>query len=160
MAVKMAAFQLLLLLCIFMKPIQGSPKSIAPLKVSKDNGYSDGVLLKLSDMQKDGLLTDFTFKVQKVSIPCHKVVLSAASQYFKSLFNSDGKNGERDGLILDTMNEHVMTNIIQYIYGQDILIQWQDIMEYLDAVNLFQLTKLKQHIEDYVIDHIDPDNPL
>ena len=86
----MAAFKFILLLYSFISPIQSSQTSIAPLKVSKENGYSDGILEKMSDMQKDGLLTDFTFKVQKARIHCHKVVLSAASHYFKSLCYQNG----------------------------------------------------------------------
>ena len=120
------------------------------LNVSPDKCFSDKVLDKLSEMQKQSKLTDFCVKVKEMKIACHRCVLTAGCPYFETLFESGMKEVEEGELCWDTMNEVVVETIIQYLYGREISIAWSDIMSFLDAVELLSLHELKIQIDEHI----------
>ena len=140
----------LLFLLIFASSVLPSDGSVAPLKVTRHTGYSDGLLDNMSDMQKTGMLTDFVIKVQKLSLKSHKVVLSAASPYFKWLFEPGVNKGNGYEMSLYNMNKQAVENIIHYIYGREIVIQYENIKDYLRIVDSFRLDYLHNQIDLYV----------
>ena len=133
-------------------------KSIEPLTLSRTVGYGDTLLNNMYEMQKEGKFTDFSIKTKSGSIACHRNVLSAGCEYFKTLLGSEMK--ENVELILEIMDEKVVYDIIQYIYGQAMVVDWQDIKEYLDVAEMFAMTLLKQELEDYICDNVCPDDCL
>ena len=44
------------------------------------------------------------------------------------------------------------------MYGRDITIEWDDVEDYLDIVESWQITELKDKLENYVARNIDVDN--
>jgi len=62
----------------------------------------------------EGIFIDFSFVFEDVTVPCHKIVLSANSQYFRELFQKDPKcemlSIEQDDVI-------GAKSVVDYLYG-------------------------------------------
>ena len=133
-------------------------KSIAALKVSSEKNSREQLVDILSEMQKQSKQTDFQVKVNGKKIDCHRCVLSAGSKYFDKMLENGTKEARAGEVCLDNKNENVVVSIIQYIYGQDISIAWEDIKDCLEVVKSFALTELKLRIDEYVCDLLSPEN--
>ena len=48
-----------------------------------DQGYSTSLLAGVDSLRKDGKFFDIVLSVDDKDFPCHKVVLAAASNYFR-----------------------------------------------------------------------------
>ena len=108
-------------------------KAITALKVSQPSGYGDRILSGFNDMRKQSRMTDFTIKLAGgQSIPVHKMVLSVACDYFKALFESGMKEVKEGAVGFETMNGQAVSSVIDYLYGRDIEIQWDDIDDYVN----------------------------
>eukprot|EP00058_Branchiostoma_floridae_P025654 XP_002611144.1 hypothetical protein BRAFLDRAFT_88457 [Branchiostoma floridae] len=55
----------------------------------QDESYLHGFLGTVGDLQKAGVLQDVVLEVEGRRFPCHRLVLSAASPYFRAMFTSD-----------------------------------------------------------------------
>ena len=48
-----------------------------------DNSFSNSLLLGMNNLRKDGKFFDVVISVEDRDFACHKVVLAAASNYFR-----------------------------------------------------------------------------
>ena len=101
---------------------------------------------------------DFCIKLRTGSLPVHKELLISASHYFGCLFNSGMKEVHRQTLNLESLNPKVVKAIIAYMYGENIIIEWEDITDYLDIVECWQIPDIKDELEEYIVGNIDVDN--
>ena len=104
------------------------------------------------------LPTDFCIKLKVESIPVHKEVLTSASHYFHCLFECDMQEVKNQTVVLRDLDPHVVKTVVEYMYGNDITIEWDDVVDYLDIVESWQITELKDKLEDYVARNFDVDN--
>jgi len=58
------------------------------------SNYAKEALKMMYMMRSHGMLTDVVLEVKKELFPAHKVVLSAASPYFKAMFTGGLKESE------------------------------------------------------------------
>ena len=70
---------------------QGPPLNLShsqPFSFS-DHGFCDNFLPKLASFHKNPCFTDMIVKAKHLAMPCHKVVLCAASPFFESILASE-----------------------------------------------------------------------
>ena len=107
---------------------------------------------------------DFCIKLKQESIPVRKEVLTSASHYFHCLFESGMQEVQNQTLILHELgvnhdiSSHAVKTVVEYMYGDDLTIEWNDVADYLDIVESWQLSEIKDKLEDYIGRNIDPDN--
>ena len=71
------------------------------------------------------------------------------------------KEAEEGELYLDSsMSESVIKVLIDHIYGRDINIPWDDIKDFLDAVEILCLNELKNKIDEHISSHLHPETCL
>ena len=98
-------------------------------------------------------MTDFTIKVKKVSIPCHKLILAATSPFFKTMFNlrSSMKENLNNEITLDFLNPDTVLEIVSYFYTGRLNIRLDQVNVYLDMIEYFQLVSLKPQVEGFML---------
>ena len=131
------------------------------LKVTRTaNSYKamDSVFNKLNSLRQNGTFTDFTIKVQGAIIQCNKNILSAECAYFETMFQSGMKEATEGELTLNDMNSKVVGDIINYLYHQEIDIELELIMEYLDVAEMFLMQDLKLKIDEFMYERTKRDN--
>ena len=55
------------------------------------------------------------------------------------------------------MKADVVRTVISYINGEDISIAWDDITDFIDIAELWQLVQVKDNVEDNIVINVDPD---
>ena len=109
-------------------------------------------------MRKAGLYTDFSIRIDDVVIACHRNILAVGCEYFDTMFQSGYKEASDGVLALSNVNVQVVTDIISYIYMQEITIDFEKVVEYLDIAEMFLLKDLKEKVNDVIDDNLTVDN--
>ena len=100
-------------------------------------------------------LPDFLISVENETIPVHKDVLEESCQYFSCMFECGMDEVQTGTLEVKNTSASVVRTVIFYMYGRNISIEWDDVMDYIDIIEMWQLKDLKEELEDYIIRHID-----
>ncbi|ELU08836.1 hypothetical protein CAPTEDRAFT_81395, partial [Capitella teleta] len=105
----------------------------------------------LQKMRDNGLMTDVTLKLPDDStIPCHKLILIAASQYFEHMFQSGFKESVEQEVELKFSDADTIRMLVEYIYSNEIEITEDNVETLVDASELLLLEDLKISCEDFI----------
>ena len=136
-------------------------KTLPALQARCPSSYGDKVIAGLSQMQEQSMMTDFTIKVvNSKDIPVHKVLLNVASDYFSAMLTSGMKEANDAEVHLHSLSAHAVESAVDYMYGREITIQWEEIEDYMDVIEIFQLLDLKNQLEENMTKHVAPNNAL
>lgn len=114
-----------------------------------------GIARSIAHLWKNSELCDCTLvSSQQDRFPAHKVVLAAASQYFKVLFLGAGQHmmssmpkGDQ-GTHIASLNVHVDSNslelVLQAIYHEEFVVSWKSVM----------CTAVDMHVQLEILDAI------
>ena len=100
---------------------------------------------------------DFSIIVDEETIPVHRNLLEETCHYFHCLFECGIQEVETGTLEVKHMKASVVRTVISYTYGKNISIAWDNVIDYVDIAEMWQLLQLKDELEDYIVTHIDAD---
>ena len=123
--------------------------AIAPFKTH--------INLELVDMATDVDLSkppDFSINVDGEIIPVHIDLLRVTAPYFQCLFESNMLEVQTATMEVKDINASVVNTVIAYIYGMDISIEWDNVIDYVDIVEMWQMAELKDKLEGYIVRNI------
>ena len=103
---------------------------------------------------------DFSLIVDGEITPVDRDLLKETSPYFQCLFECGMKESQTATLEIKDSNAQAVSTIIAYIYGRDITIEWNDIEDYLDIIEMWQMTELKHKLEAYIVSNVDTNDCL
>ncbi|XP_062384016.1 kelch-like protein 6 [Sardina pilchardus] len=112
----------------------------------------------LETLRSESSLTDVTLRVQGVDFPCHRVVLAAASQYFKAMFCSDLREKHEDKISIKGLDAETMEILVNYTYTSKALITQHNVQKILEAASLFQFTRMVEACASFLAEALHPDN--
>jgi len=112
----------------------------------------------LIKFRAENLFTDIFIYVEGVEFPCHKVILCAASSYFKAMFSCDLKESRLGKVYIDNISSWTMKHLLDFIYTGKIEINYENVIDIFNAAAMFQLYKLADKCTDYIEEHIDLSN--
>ena len=108
-------------------------------------------------LKEDQELTDVVLLLSdKSTIHCHKLVLCAASAYFKAIFTK----AETKEIKADFADERTMRAIIQYFYSGQIEITNSNLHDLLAVSQILQLEELKVLLGRFMVDEVDVSNAV
>ncbi|XP_058518128.1 kelch-like protein 6 isoform X2 [Ochotona princeps] len=93
----------------------------------------------LETLRVENALTDVTLCVDIQEFSCHRVVLAAASNYFRAMFCNDLKEKYEKRIIIKGVDAETMHTLLDYTYTSKALITKQNVQRILEAANLFQI---------------------
>ena len=101
---------------------------------------------------------DLSITVEDETILAHRNLLEEASHYFSCMFECGIQEAQTGTLEVKNIKLSVVRTMISYIYGENINIEWDDVMDYMDIIEMWQLKELKDELEDYIMKNIDINN--
>ncbi|XP_051998660.1 kelch-like protein 41a [Xyrauchen texanus] len=115
-----------------------------PTSMKEDLKLFQSTLLQdgLKDLLKENKFVDCILKVGDRSLPCHKLIMSACSPYFRELyFSEDGveKSDTDKEVVLEDVDPIVMEMIVNYLYSADIEITDENVQDVFAVANRFQI---------------------
>lgn len=112
----------------------------------------------LFKFKNENLFTDIYIYVEGVEFACHKVVLCAASSYFKAMFSCDLKESRLGKVYIENILPWTMKRLLDFIYTGRIEINYENVVDIFNAAVMFQLYKLIEKCTMYIQEHIDLSN--
>ncbi|CAG7822048.1 unnamed protein product [Allacma fusca] len=128
------------------RPISQSEEDYSPNTGELcDSQMSSQLLSMLKSMRDDESLCDVTLCIGKSSIkyPAHKVVLAAASPYFRKMFSCGLKETQDGEVQFHDIQPETLLAVINFIYTGKIQIDETIVDGLLDAADLIQLPSLR-----------------
>ncbi|KRT79769.1 BTB And C-terminal Kelch domain containing protein, partial [Oryctes borbonicus] len=106
------------------------------------------------------MLTDIVLEVGTELFHVHRVVLAAASPYFKAMFTGGLKESEMHRVKLQGVSATAMNRLIQFMYTGRIKVTENTVCQLLPAATMFQVTNVIQACCDFLERQLDPSNAI
>lgn len=103
-------------------------------------------------------LCDVTFKVGEESFQAHKIVLAAASPYFRAMFTGGMKEEEMTEIRLHCISPCTLGILINFAYTSEIQINEMNVCQLLPAATMFQITHVVEACSVFLEHQLDPSN--
>ena len=142
------------------KAVDGSPSSKKSSTFFVDDQYTQDFMQKLLHLQKQEQYTNMTLKTDDLEIPCHWIILSAASEYFHGMYRSGMKESRTNVVPVTGIDSATLKTIIKYIYTAEIVITQENVQNLIQASDLFQFEGLKSKCESFMQERIDTSNTI
>ncbi|CAH2246641.1 kelch 6 [Pelobates cultripes] len=111
-----------------------------------DAGFTLALQNGLENLRLENSLTDVALCIGNKVFPCHRVVLAAASNYFRAMFCNELKEKYEEEIVIQGVEADTMEIILNYTYTSKIVITKQNVQKILEAASLFQDKFEKQHM--------------
>eukprot|EP00058_Branchiostoma_floridae_P025997 XP_002611487.1 hypothetical protein BRAFLDRAFT_63878 [Branchiostoma floridae] len=132
------------------KDVDKKPVSEVCPRSYQDDSYRDGFLGTVGDLQKAGVLQDVIIEVEDHRFPCHRLVLSAASPYFRAMFTSGMAESRQETVVLQGLDEDMFEEILSYIYTGTVHVSLNKVQPLYQAADLLQLDYVRDTCSSYM----------
>ncbi|XP_066268548.1 kelch-like protein 12 isoform X5 [Branchiostoma lanceolatum] len=116
----------------------------------QDESYQHGFLGAVGDLQKAEVLQDVVLEVEGCQFPCHRLVLSAASHYFRAMFTSGMAESRQNTVVLQGLDACVFGEILSYIYSGTLHVSLDKVQPLYQAADLLQLDYVRDTCSSYM----------
>lgn len=117
--------------------------------------YSSTLFSTINQFRLSDLFTDVTIYVDGVSFACHRLILAAASPYFRAMFSYNFRESTEGNVRIQDITPWTMKRILEFIYTGHTDITQENLFEMLDAsvmLSIKELTDLLIKFLDLQID--------
>ncbi len=121
--------------------------------------YKERVWQDLRTLFQQDHLTDIMLAAEGQSIPCHRVLLAAASQFFHEKFVTNLESLEHNLLDIEGIDFDTLTSVVSFIYSGDIELTPEKALKLCPASIKLMLPELTGLCEDFLLDQTNPDDP-
>ena len=113
----------------------------------------------LWEMRGEGILTDITLRLPDDTVmPCHKIVLMAASPFFRTMFKSGLKESSEEEVTLNCCSADVLKMLLKYFYTDDVNLNADNVQDVVTACEFLCLVDLKLKCEELMASLLDASN--
>ncbi|XP_078573058.1 kelch-like protein 40a [Branchiostoma floridae x Branchiostoma japonicum] len=116
----------------------------------QDESYLHVFLGTVGNLQKDGAFQDVVLEVEGRRFPCHRLVLSAASPYFRAMFTSDMAESRQKTVVLQGLDAGIFGVILSYIYSGTLHVSLDKVQPLYQAADLLQLDYVRDTCSSYM----------
>ena len=117
-------------------------------------GRADDILKELSSLREEDVLCDVQLQAEGQTISAHKVVLAAASPYFKAMFS--GKFKERKAHIVEIkeVSFQGLKDVVDSIYHNKINLIMKNIEDVVPAAHMLEMTDIINESKEWMLKKI------
>ncbi|KAM5165468.1 kelch-like protein 6 [Mantella aurantiaca] len=133
-------------------------KSSGDVRKFDDTGFTLALQNGLENLRLEKSLTDVVLCVGTSVFSCHRVVLAAASNYFRAMFCNDLKEKYEENIIIKGVDAETMEIILDYAYTSKMVITKQNVQKILEAASLFQFLRMVDACSSFLTEALHPEN--
>ncbi|XP_066145926.1 kelch-like ECH-associated protein 1B isoform X1 [Euwallacea fornicatus] len=122
--------------------------------------YLKDAMKAMDMMRSHRMLTDVTLEVGSELFHAHRVVLAAASPYFKAMFTGGLKECEMSRVKLQGISPTAMHKLISFMYTGKIRVTENTVCQLLPAATMLQVPNVIQACCDFLERQLDPSNAI
>ena len=112
--------------------------------------YRSRVWEDMRNLFKEDLLTDVMLAAEGQSIPCHKVLLAAASKFFHEKFITNPESLEHNILEIDHLDFGTLTSVVLFIYSGKIELTVEKTEKLIPASVSLMLSELTDECKKFL----------
>ena len=120
--------------------------------------YSEEVLRIQYDFALNQKFTDFKLRAGGKTVHCHRSVIAAKSEYFRSICDSGSTEAALDYSVTKEEDSYILDCVIRYLYLGQTDITKQNVMSLVLAADFIRHNELKRQCEDYMISQVNVQN--
>ncbi|XP_078592877.1 kelch repeat and BTB domain-containing protein 8-like [Branchiostoma floridae x Branchiostoma japonicum] len=121
----------------------------------QDESYLRGFLGSVGDLQKAEELQDVVLEVEGWQFPCHRLVLSAASPYFRAMFTCGMAESRQKTVVLQGLDPAMFGEILSYMYSGTLHVSLDTVQPLYQAADLLQLDYLRDTCSSYMAKNVE-----
>lgn len=114
----------------------------------------------LKDLLEEKKFIDCTLKAGDRSLPCHRLILSACSPYFREYFLSEIEEEKKKEVALDNVDPAILDLIIKYLYSASIDLNDANVQDIFALSSRFQIPSVFTVCVSYLQKRLAPGNCL
>ncbi|CAG9830013.1 unnamed protein product [Diabrotica balteata] len=122
--------------------------------------YLKEIMKSMDMMRAHQMLTDVVLEVGKDLFYAHKVVLAAASPYFKAMFTGGLKECDMDRVKLQGVSATALARLINFMYTGRIRVTENTVCQLLPAATMLQVPNVIQACCNFLERQLDPSNAI
>lgn len=122
--------------------------------------YSRSLLCKLNSLRKDSVLCDVEITVCGEAFHAHRILLSAASQYFQVMFCGSMVESHQREIVLQGLSPRTFVVILDFIYSGKISVTSKNVQELLAAAKMLQVDDVMRCCCEFLSKELTPSNCL
>ncbi|KPP74734.1 kelch repeat and BTB domain-containing protein 12-like [Scleropages formosus] len=124
------------------------------------NKHGLTLLEQLWIMRETGKLTDVVLVAEGISFPCHRVVLSAFSPYFRVMFTCGLSECSQREVTLGDMPADSLALLLNYMYLSDLPLTNTNVQGVSTVAFMLQMEDVFSRCQQHMMDHMDASNCL
>ncbi|XP_035693490.1 kelch repeat and BTB domain-containing protein 8-like [Branchiostoma floridae] len=121
----------------------------------QDESYLRGFFGSVGDLQKAEELQDVVLEVEGWQFPCHRLVLSAASPYFRAMFTCGMAESRQKTVVLQGLDPAMFGEILSYMYSGTVHVSLDTVQPLYQAADLLQLDYLRNTCSSYMAKNVE-----
>ncbi|PVD22653.1 hypothetical protein C0Q70_15908 [Pomacea canaliculata] len=133
-------------------------KEMANVATSAAQDYPFSFMKTIHNLWLEGSFCDVQLVVDQQEFAAHKVVLAAASPYFKAMFLSGMSEGKLNSVTLHNMTPSVFQTLLDFMYSGKIQVCADTCQEVLAAADMLQLLPVVDVCRQFLIQQLAVDN--
>ncbi|KAG7277835.1 hypothetical protein CRUP_006735 [Coryphaenoides rupestris] len=122
--------------------------------------HSVVLLNQLRNMREMENLTDVVLVAEGISFPCHRVVLSAFSPYFRVMFTCGLRECNNREIFLRDTDAESLALLLNYMYTSDLPLSNANVQEVSIAAFLLQMDDVFARCQQHMTENMDASNCL
>lgn len=135
------------------------PKTRNPYIPKQQTPVHSNILLQgLKTLREENILIDITVCIDHHKYNAHKVVLSACSDYFKAMFNTNMLEGNNNIVTLYDISAMAFHSILDYLYTSEIELTDENVQDVLEAAVYLQIPHIIDMCTEYLEKHLNAEN--
>ncbi|XP_053315601.1 kelch-like protein 6 [Spea bombifrons] len=123
-----------------------------------DTGFTLALQNGLENLRLENSLTDVILCVGNNFFSCHRVVLAAASNYFRAMFCNELKEKYEEKIVIRGVDAETMQIILDYTYTSKVVITKHNVQKILEAASLFQFMRMVDACSSFLTEALNPEN--
>uniref|UniRef100_A0A0P4W6R1 Kelch-like protein diablo n=3 Tax=Scylla olivacea TaxID=85551 RepID=A0A0P4W6R1_SCYOL len=119
-----------------------------------DSGWHATLTRGLNEAWQTRLFTDLVIRTQDQVIHAHKIILAAASPYFRAMLSAGLVEGQTQTLVLEDVSGNVLNTVLTFVYTGRASLTEHNVQEVLTLADYFQIHSLKKLCCYYLKTHL------
>lgn len=115
---------------------------------------------KFRKYRSQQMLFDVTIIIDEIKFLAHKLILSACSEYFETMFTSNFRESQQAEIILKDISPKAFSIILDYCYNESITLDSDNAQDILAVSSILQMTDVQLFCADYIRTKINTTNCL
>lgn len=133
----------------------------APFHCIPQPSNATSSLLFLHEMQQQNQLCDVLLETNNNHhIPAHRVILAAASPYFRAMFVNKLLESTQRSVYIQDIDADILQAVVAYVYNAEFFLPADRVLMLMIAADLLQMMPLHQECSSFLQGQLRPDNCL